>query len=112
MNRDHERLRDILEYAERIRRHTLPGRGVLDDEVVAAAVIRWMEVIGEAAGAVSAELRADYPEVGWRDLVGMRNVLAHAYRRVNLDLVWRAVERLPQIERQVADILAHEEPPA
>lgn len=106
MTRDHERLRDILEFGERIRRHTGPGRAVLDDEVVAAAVTRWMEVIGEAAGAVSAELRADYPEVAWRDLVGMRNILAHAYRRVNLDLVWRAVERLPEIERQVADILA------
>ncbi len=75
-----------------------------------AAVTRWIEIIGEAAGAVSAELRADYPEVAWRDLVGMRNILVHAYRRVNLNLLWRAVERLPELERQIAAIIEDEWP--
>ena len=101
MNRDQERLEDILEYTRLIRRHTASGRSALDDEVTQAAVTRWLEIIGEAAGAVSAELRVDYPEVPWRDLVGMRNILVHAYRRVNLNLVWRAVERLPEIEAQI-----------
>lgn len=105
MNRDQARLNDILEYAGLIRRHTGGGRAVLDDEVTQAAVTRWIEVIGEA-GAVSAELRVDHPEVPWRDLVGMRNILVHTYRRVNPDLVWRAVERLPEIEAQILAILA------
>lgn len=61
MNRDQARLNDILEYGGLIRRHTGGGRAVLDDEVTQAAVTRWIEVIGEAAGAVSAELRVDYP---------------------------------------------------
>ncbi|HYR64271.1 MAG TPA: HepT-like ribonuclease domain-containing protein [Actinomycetota bacterium] len=111
MNRDQQRLEDILEYTGLIRRHTAGGRAVLDDEVTQAAVTRWIEIIGEAAGAVSAELRVDYPEVPWRDLVGMRNILVHAYRRVNLNLAWRAVERLPEIERQIVAILAEEEWP-
>ncbi len=111
MNRDQQRLEDILEYTGLIRRHTAGGRAVLDDEVTQAAVTRWIEIIGEAAGAVSAELRVDYPEVPWRDLVGMRNILVHAYRRVNLNLEWRAVERLPEIERQIVAILAEEEWP-
>ena len=109
MNRDQARLNDIVEYAGLIRRHTGGGRAVLNDEVTQAAVTRWIEVIGEAAGAVSAELRVGYPEVPWRDLVGMRNILVHAYRRVNLDLVWRAVERLPEIEAQIVTILAAQE---
>ncbi len=111
MNRDQERLEDILEYTRLIRRHTASGRSALDDEVTQAAVTRWLEIIGEAAGAVSAELRVDYPEVPWRDLVGMRNILVHAYRRVNLNLVWRAVERLPEIEAQIVAILAQDEWP-
>jgi uncharacterized protein with HEPN domain len=111
VNRDQQRLADILEYTGLIRRHTASGRAVLDDEVTQAAVTRWIEIIGEAAGAVSAELRVDYPEVPWRDLVGMRNLLVHAYRRVNLNLVWRAVERLPEIEHQIVAILAQEEWP-
>jgi uncharacterized protein with HEPN domain len=111
VNRDQERLEDILEHTRLIRRHTGGGREVLDDEVTQAAVTRWIEIIGEAAGAVSAELRVAYSEVPWRDLVGMRNILVHAYRRVNLNLVWRAVERLPEIERQLVAILAQEEWP-
>jgi uncharacterized protein with HEPN domain len=110
VNRDQERLQDILEYAERIRQHTASGRAGLDDEVTQAAVTRWIEIIGEAAAAVSAELRADYPEVAWRDLVGMRNILVHAYRRVNLNLLWRAVERVPELERQIAAIIEDEWP--
>jgi len=55
-------------------------------------------------------LRADYPEVAWRDLVGMRNILVHAYRRVNLNLLWRAVERVPELERQIAAIIEDEWP--
>lgn len=51
MNRDRERLEDILEYAGLIRRHTGGGRAVLDDGVTQAAVTRWIEIIGEAAGA-------------------------------------------------------------
>lgn len=105
MSRDPERLRDIIEHAERIRRHCAPGRSALDDEVLQAAVVRWIEIIGEAAASLSPELRADHPEVPWRDLIGMQNILVHAYRRVNLNLVWRAVERLPEIERQIAAIL-------
>jgi uncharacterized protein with HEPN domain len=41
----------------------------------------------------------------------MRNILVHAYRRVNLNLVWRAVERLPEIEAQIVAILAQDEWP-
>lgn len=111
MNRDQARLNDIVEYVGLIRRHTGGGRAVLDDEVTQAAVTRWIEIIGEAVGAVAAELRVDNPEVPWRDLVGMRNILVHAYRRVNLDLLWRAVERLPEIEAQIVAILAAEEWP-
>jgi uncharacterized protein with HEPN domain len=110
VNRDQERLEDILEYTRLIRRHTASGRSALDDEVTQAAVTRWLEIIGEAAGAVSAELRVDYPEVPWRDLVGMRNILVHAYRRVNLNLLWRAVERVPELERQIAAIIEDEWP--
>ena len=90
---------------------TASGRAGLDDEVTQAAVTRWIEIIGEAAAAVSAELRADYPEVAWRDLVvGMRNILVHAYRRVNLNLLWRAVERVPELEAQIAAIIEDESP--
>ncbi len=59
MRSDPDRLADML---DTITRHTSPGRHVLDDEVTGAAVMRWMEILGEAAGQVTEELRTSHPE--------------------------------------------------
>ena len=59
------------------------------------AVIRSLEVIGEAAGKVSAVTQAAHPEIPWREITGMRHRLIHGYAEVRLDLVWTvAQERL------------------
>jgi uncharacterized protein with HEPN domain len=52
------------------------------------AAIRSLEVLGEAAGKVSAPTRAAHPEVAWRDITGLRHRLIHGYADVRLDLVW------------------------
>lgn len=63
-----------------------------------AAVIRSLEVIGEAASRVSAPVRQPHPEIPWREIVGMRNRLIHAYSRVSVKLVWDvARHRLPEL---------------
>ena len=105
MNRDREWLADILEHVALVLEHSNPGPAILDDEVTNAAILRWLEVIGEAATHVSGELRTAHPEVPWADIIGMRNVLIHAYRRVEPVLVWAAVERLPELEAQIRAIL-------
>jgi uncharacterized protein with HEPN domain len=56
-----------------------------------SAVIRALEVIGEAAGRVSLAFRATQPAIPWRDITGMRHRLIHGYDDVRLDLVWRVV---------------------
>jgi uncharacterized protein with HEPN domain len=58
------------------------------------AVIRSLEVIGEAAGKVSAATRAAHPQIAWRDIVGMRHRLIHGYTDVRLDLVWSVASTL------------------
>ncbi len=69
-----------------------------DDQMLAFAVIRALEVIGEAATKVSGDLREELPGVPWANIVGMRNWLIHAYHDVNLDIVWRTVqEELPPL---------------
>lgn len=55
------------------------------------AVVRQLEILGEAACHVSAATREATPGVPWRGLTGMRNVLIHAYHRVDLDQVWQTV---------------------
>jgi uncharacterized protein with HEPN domain len=55
------------------------------------AVIRSLEVIGEAAGKISPSTRSMHPNIPWRDMVGMRHRLIHGYAEVRLDLVWAVI---------------------
>lgn len=68
-------------------------------------------VIGEEAGRLSQDVRSQHSEVPWRAVIDQRNFLAHAYDRVDFDLLWRNVtQRVPELRQQVLNILASEFP--
>lgn len=70
----------------------------LADEDLRLITERLVEIIGEAARAMSPEGRAARPDVDWIGLIGLRNVLVHAYHRIQPDLLWRAATiDIPQI---------------
>ena len=70
------------------------------------AVIRALEIIGEAAAQVPAEVRARHPAVPWREMVGMRNVVIHNYFGVDEHVIWRTVQDdLPPLKKAIARIL-------
>lgn len=70
------------------------------------AVIRKLEIIGEAVKQLSGETRARRPEIPWRQIAGMRDQLTHAYFGGDLGLVWRVVDRdLQAIEIAVAALI-------
>ena len=70
------------------------------------AFVRSLEIIGEAAKKVSPEFRAQYPEVEWRAMGGMRDRLIPGYFGVDYELVWDVVQRrIPELRRQLASIL-------
>lgn len=72
------------------------------------AIIRKLEIIGEAVKQLSAETRARRPKIPWKQIAGMRDRLTHAYFGVDLGLVWRVIERdLPELETAVAVLEAH-----
>ena len=61
------------------------------DRQFSLAVIKEIEIIGEAASKISIETREQYPNVPWAAIVGMRNRLIHAYAEVDLEVIWAAV---------------------
>jgi uncharacterized protein with HEPN domain len=107
MRDDRERLLDILEAIERIGKHTVDGRQSLErDELIQTWVIYHMQVIGEAARSLSPELHDAHPEIPWPQIIGMRNILAHRYFGIDVDIVWSAVEHdLPDLKQKIEAIL-------
>ena len=72
------------------------GEFIEDDKGI-FAVIRALEIIGEAAKKIPDEMRKNYPEIPWKGMTGMRDKMSHEYFGVNLKLVWETVkERIPE----------------
>lgn len=108
MRDDRERLLDILEAIEHIEKYTGSGRQALEDnELVQVWVLHHLQIIGEAARALSSTLREQYADVPWMQIIGMRNILVHGYFGVDVDVVWSAVERdLPGLKHRLQQIEA------
>ena len=105
---DRLRLEGIYRAIERIEQYVagLDFRGFLEDTKTQDAVIRNLEVIGEAVKHLSDEIREAYPEIPWRVMAGLRDRLIHHYFSINLDVVWEIVTtELPLLKQQIRDIL-------
>jgi uncharacterized protein with HEPN domain len=74
------------------------------------ATIRQLEIIGEATKRLSQDLRSQHPQIPWRRIAGLRDVLIHNYMGVDLEAVWGITQKdLPSLKRQVQRILNLEE---
>lgn len=106
---DSTRLRHMLEAAtEACEMITNEARTSLDsDRRLSLALVRLIEIVGEAASRVSQDQQSKIPEIPWRSVIGMRNRIVHAYFDVDLDIVWKTVtEDLPTLIDELKRILA------
>lgn len=97
----------IIECIESIREYTRSGEAeFFRSRLIQDAVIRNLEIIGEASKKVSQGLRNRSIEVPWKEMAGLRDVLIHNYFGVDLRIVWNVViKELPEIHKQLIDIL-------
>lgn len=80
-----------------------------NDERTVDAVIRNLEIIGEAAKNIPLELRDKYSDIPWRRIVGLRNVVIHDYFGVDLEIIWEIITKdLPGLKEKVRNILKPE----
>ena len=107
MRSDRERLLDIQEAIARIERYSQGGRlGVEGNELVLDAILRHLQIIGEAVRALSSEFKNRYAQVPWTKIVGMRHVLVHNYFDIDEKVVGEVVEHdLPDLKAKIAAIL-------
>lgn len=104
-------LQDILETGEKIRRYTegLDLSSFLNNNMAYDAVLRNLEIIGEAVKKVPEDVRKRYPDVEWRMIAGLRDILAHAYFALDDATLWDIVQnKVPLLLKQVRRILEEE----
>ncbi len=109
MQRDYRAyLEDILEAAGAAREF-VAGMGkdeLAKDRRTRDAVVRNLEIIGEAAKKLPVQTRRDHPEVEWKKITGLRDILVHDYFGIDMDIVWDIVQnKLPVLVEQVQHIL-------
>ncbi len=106
--RDRDALADILTAIRRVQGFPSPDRETfLASDVLQDAVVRNLEIIGEATKRLSDSCRQQHPLIPWREMAGMRDVLIHAYGRVDLEEVWITLsEQLPALLAQIEPVLS------
>ena len=76
------------------------------DERTQLAVIKLLEIIGEACLHLEEDFRKTNPDIPWKKIIGMRNRLTHAYWDIDLDIVWKtATKRIPELHEQLLPML-------
>jgi uncharacterized protein with HEPN domain len=107
MSRDEVYLRHILEATERIAEYISAGKAeFLARHHWQDAVIRQLEIIGEATKNLSQDIRDSSQDIPWKRIAGLRDVLIHDYMGVDLEAVWEiAVQGVPELGNEVERLL-------
>lgn len=96
----------IQESIENIQEYTKNGlEEFMRTKIIQDAVIRNLEIVGEATKKISKELRSSRTDIPWREITGLRDVLIHDYMGVDLRIVWNIVEKeLPKLKEKIGQL--------
>lgn len=109
MTRDHTLfIKDIIDAIEKISEFVagMEYDEFVQDDKTLSAVVRKVEIIGEATRNIPKEIKATYSDIPWRDIVGMRNKIIHDYFGIDNEIVWQVIkEKLPALRNQIEKVL-------
>ena len=90
-----------VQFAQGLNREQLAS-----DVLRQSAILYQISIMGEATKRLSREFREQHPEVPWDDVAGMRDIIAHQYDRVDLDIVWQVIQRnIPELLHMITPLL-------
>ena len=107
--RDKERLEHILKAIERIKRYTanLSFKEFVADDMVYYAVVKNIEIIGEAANMLTLEFQNEHSKTPWKMIKGMRNYIVHEYFQIDNNVAWSVVtQNISDLEKQISNYLS------
>ena len=109
MRREDERLQDILDAIAAIERYANYGKTAFDEqELIQVWMVHQLQIIGEAANALSKETLDNYPDPPWKQIIGFRNLVVHEYFRVSLNLVWSIIQNnIPPLKLTIERMLEY-----
>lgn len=102
-------LEDIAEAIKRIEQYTdgVTLEQISTDTMRLDAVIRNIQLVGEATKEIPDDTREKYPAIKWKNIVGLRNLVVHEYFRVNPEIIWNTIqEHLPNLKAVILELLA------
>ncbi|MBI4141744.1 DUF86 domain-containing protein [Candidatus Woesearchaeota archaeon] len=95
-----ENINDIEEFSKNLTRNELEK-----NKLKQKAIVRSLEIIGEAAKNISSQTKEKCPEIEWKNITGARNVFVHAYFVIDNEVIWRVIkDKLPILKKQIQKI--------
>jgi len=101
-------LEDILEAVEKIQRYIkgLTYDTFVKNDMAVDAVIRNLEIIGEASKNLPEDVKDKYPDIPWKRMIGLRNIAVHEYLGVDLSIIWEVITKnLPETRSKIVEVL-------
>ena len=99
---------DILESVDKIERYVkgMSYDNFVENEMIIDAVIRNLEVIGEASKNIPENIREQYTTIPWRRIIGLRNIMIHGYFGIDLSIIWEIITKnLPETKPSIVEML-------